>query len=113
MTTTINISLPTEMYKKAKSLVSEGKYNSISEVIRAGLRRTFYEADKITENGFPGWFEDHVLEVEDRPEKNDIVLESEEDVHKYFKKVHKKVAKKRLSMHDKDRNNGRVHPVTQ
>ena len=48
MTTTINISLPKEMYKKAKKLVTEGKYSSISELIRGGLRRTFEEADKIT-----------------------------------------------------------------
>lgn len=62
MTTTINISLPKQLYKSAKKLVAEEKYSSISEVVRAGIRRVLYDADKITENGFPGWFEDQVLE---------------------------------------------------
>ena len=92
MTTTINISLPKEMYKKAKKLVAEGKYASISEVVRAGLRRVTEDADQITENGFPNWFEDKVLEAENEPRKNDIVLKSEKDIENYFK--HLKVPKK-------------------
>ncbi len=35
------------MYKKAKKLVAEEKYSSISELLRAGLRRTIEEADII------------------------------------------------------------------
>ncbi len=92
MTMTINISLPKEMYKKAKKLVSEGKYHSISELIRAGLRRTFDEANQITENGFLGWFEDRMLESESQPEAKDIVLETDEDIKNYFK--HLKIPKK-------------------
>lgn len=94
MTTTINLSLPTEMYKRAKKLVAEGKYHSISELIRAGLRRTFDEANQITENGFPGWFEDRVLESEAQPGEKDTVWETEEDINRYFKKFHKKLEKK-------------------
>ncbi len=103
MTTTINISLPKEMYKKAKKLVSEGKYHSISELIRAGLRRTFDEANQITENGFPGWFEDRVLESADEPVKNDIVLETEEDIDNYFK--HLKIPKKQRKIRKVDDKN--------
>ena len=54
MTATINISMPEKLYKDAKKLVKKGKYHSISEVVRAGLRRVIYSADKITENNFPG-----------------------------------------------------------
>lgn len=96
MTTTINISLPNKLYKAAKKLVAEEKYSSISEVVRAGIRRVLYDADKITENGFPGWFEDKVLESADEPRKNDIVLESEEDVKNYFK--HLKTPKKQKNI---------------
>lgn len=105
MTTTMNISLPKEMHKNAKKLVAEGKYSSISELIRAGLRRTFEEADKITENGFPGWFEDKVLESEAQPSENDIVLETEEDVKNYFKHLkiptrkQRKIIKKYVKNH--------------
>lgn len=104
MTTTINISMPTKMYKKAKKLVTEGKYHSVSELIRAGLRRTFDEADKITENGFPGWFEDRVLEVDDSPMDKDIVLETNEDVDNFFR--HLKIPKKKRKInkwYDKDK----------
>lgn len=84
--------MPENLYKAAKKLVIEGKYHSISEVIRAGIRRVIYDADKITENGFPGWFEDRVLEAANESRKNDIVLESTEDVENYFK--HLKIPKK-------------------
>lgn len=67
--TTINISLPKQLHKAAKKLVTEEKYSSISEVVRAGIRRVLYDADKITENGFPGWFEDQVLESAAEPIK--------------------------------------------
>lgn len=92
MTTTINISLPKQLYTAAKKLVAEEKYSSISEIVRAGLRRVLYDADKITENGFPGWFEDQVLESAAQPLEKDTVLETEEDINNYFK--HLKIPKK-------------------
>lgn len=69
MTVTVNISLPEKLHKEAKKLVEEGKYSSISEVVRAGLRRVIENADRITENDFPGWFEDQVLEAAAEPVK--------------------------------------------
>lgn len=111
MTTTINISLPKEMYKKAKKLIAEEKYHSISELIRAGLRRTFDEADKITENGFPGWFEDRVLEAEQETIRKNSVWETEEDIDKHFKKLHKKIVKERMSRYGKNILDWQVQPV--
>lgn len=84
MTTTVNISLPKEMYQDAKRVVKEKRYSSVSELVRDSLRRIIYQEEEITENGFPRWFEDKVLEAEKEPEENDIVLETEEDIHNYF-----------------------------
>ncbi|MDO8573573.1 MAG: ribbon-helix-helix domain-containing protein [Candidatus Daviesbacteria bacterium] len=106
MTTTINISMPDKLYKAAKKLVQEGKYHSISEVVRAGLRRVIYGADKITENGFAGWFEDAVLESAAEPvKKNAVAWETEEDIDNYFKKLHKRIDKKKQVKYGKDRTN--------
>ncbi len=96
MTTTINISLPIKLYKAAKKLVAEEKYHSISEVVRAGLRRVIYDADKITENGFTGWFEDAVLESAAEPINKSVILKTDEDIDKYFKKLHNKIGKQKL-----------------
>lgn len=108
MTTTINISLPTKLYKAAKKLVAEEKYHSISEVVRAGLRRVIYDADKITENGFTGWFEDQVLESAEEPIKKGTVLETEADIDNFFKKLHKRIEKKKQVKHGKDRENWQI-----
>src|SRR3989304_124920 len=108
MTLTINISLPKQLYKAAKKLVAEEKYHSISEVVRAGLRRILYDADKITENGFPGWFEDQVLESAEEPVKKSAVLETAKDIDKYFKKLHKMKSTKKQTKHDKDRTDWQI-----
>lgn len=109
---TINISLPEKLYKTAKKLVAEGKYHSISEVLRAGLRRVIYDADKITENGFPGWFEDAVLESAAEPVKKDAVWETKEDIDMYFKKLHKRIAKRKLKKNAQDRKDRQVYTVS-
>lgn len=85
---TINISLPKNMYEDAKKALSTGRYASISELIRDALRKVLYEEEDknaITENGFPVWFEDKVLESEKQPEENDIVLETDKDIENYFR----------------------------
>lgn len=74
--------MPEKLYKDAKKLVKEGKYHSISEVVRAGLRRVIYSADEITENNFPGWFEDAVLESAAEPVKKGVVRKTEK--HKKY-----------------------------
>lgn len=86
MITTINISLPKEMYKDVKKFIKKKRYSSVSELMRDALRKELYEEDKnaITENGFPVWFEDRALKAEKEPEENDTVLETEEDIHNYF-----------------------------
>ena len=84
MNTTINISLPKQMYQEAKKVITQQHYSSVSELVRDALRR-FLSLKKITENGFTEEFEDLVLKSAAEPEENDYVLETEEDVHNYFK----------------------------
>lgn len=110
MSNTINISLPKQLYKAAKQLVAEEKYSSISEIVRAGIRRVLYDADKITENGFPGWFEDQVLEAAAEPVDQGKAWNTEEDIDKYFKKLHNKIKNKiKQRRDDKDYTGWQVH----
>ena len=99
MTTTINISMPGEMYKDAKKTLKEKGYVSMSELVRDSLRKTLYEDDEnenaITENGFPVWFENRVLDAEKESEENDIVIETDEDLKRYFQNIHKRVEARR------------------
>ena len=96
MIKTVNISLPKSMYEAAKRVMEQKHYSSISELVRDALRKVIDEdPNAITENGFPRWFEDKVLEAEKEPIENDTVLETDEDVHRYFRDLHTKLAKKR------------------
>ena len=72
------------MYQDAKKLMSEKHYSSVSEVMRDALRRLLQQK-RITENGFTEEFEDMVLKAAAEPEENDYVLETEEDMHNFFK----------------------------
>lgn len=85
MMTTINISLPTNMYDQLKRFVSQRGYSSVSELVRDTLRDTIYSTKTI--NGFTPEFEDEILKSEAEPRKNDIVLKTEKDVHNYFRKL--------------------------
>lgn len=71
MMTTINISLPTSMYKDTKRLLARRGYASISEAVRDALRPILYP--HLTENGFTSEFEDQVLKASEEPRKNDLV----------------------------------------
>lgn len=64
MLTTINISLPTSMYKAAKELVKKRGYSSMSELIRDALREAIFP---VTENGFTPEFEERVLKAAAEP----------------------------------------------
>lgn len=83
MNTTINISLPKEMYNEAKKLMTDAHYSSVSEIMRDALRRLLQQK-RITENGFTEEFEDAVLRSEAQPEEDDYVLETEADIKNYF-----------------------------
>lgn len=91
--TTINISLPTSLYKDVKKTIKERGYSSVSELVRDAVRRVIYP--ELTENGFTPEFEEMVLEAAKEPLENDIVLETDEDIDKFFDKLHKKVEKRR------------------
>lgn len=82
MLTTINISLPTDMYKDAKKALTAKRYSSVSELIRDALRRTLYA--ETTENGFTKEFEDYVLRSAGEPQEKDIVFKTEEELQNYF-----------------------------
>ena len=95
MTTTVNISLPQEMYKDAKKTAKERKYASISELVRDALRRIIYSEEEITENGFPRWFENKVLEAAKEPIDKSKTIETDEDLERWFAEMHKKIKAKR------------------
>ncbi len=111
-TTTIHIQMTDKMHQQAKKLVAKGNYHSISELIRAGIRRVIYDANVITENGLHGWEEDQILEAADQPiKKSDEVWETPEDVERYFRKLRKKLEKKRQKTHAKNHPNWQVQSV--
>jgi len=91
MLTTINISLPKDMYNDAKRALIAKRYSSVSELIRDALRKTLY--GRITQNGFTNEFEDYVLESSRDSEKKDLVFESEKDLEEYFNGKNKTVRK--------------------
>ena len=91
MLTTINISLPMDMYKDAKKALTAKRYSSVSELIRDALRKTLYE--EVTPNGFTKEFEDEVLASAAEPIKNDITFKSEKALKAYFNGKSKVVRK--------------------
>lgn len=91
--TTINISLPTSLYKDIKKTIKERGYSSVSEMVRDAVRRVLYP--ELTENGFTPEFEEAVLKSAGEPFENDTVLETEKDIHDYF--LHLKKPKKKKS----------------
>lgn len=71
----LTISIAQQFHKDFKKILKKGRMSSFN---KSG------SDDKITENGFPKWFENKVLKAEKSSSKNDIVLETEEDIHNYF-----------------------------
>ncbi len=85
------------MYQDVKLLLRSRSYSSFSEFVRDTLREKLYNEDKnkITENGFPIWFEDQVLEAAKEPIDKSKTWKTEEDVHKYFHGLRKRLKKKK------------------
>lgn len=90
MLTTINISLPRDMYKDAKRALATKRYSSVSELIRDALRKTLY--GEITQNGFTKGFENEVLASAAESRKDDTKLRTDKEVGDYFR--HLKVPKR-------------------
>lgn len=82
-TTTINISLPTALYKEAKKVVKQKGYTSLSELFREGLRSIVHP--RLTVNGFTPEFEQMVLEAE-KDRENDIVWDGKGSYTEFMKK---------------------------
>lgn len=95
--TTVNISLPQSMYEDAKKMLAKNRYASISELVRDALRKVMYQ--DVTENGFTQAFEDKVLKAATEPLNDDVILETEEDIDKFFNTLNKNLKKKK---YDKD-----------
>lgn len=89
--TTINISLPTSLYKDIKKTITERGYSSVSELVRDAVRRVLYPG--LTENGFTPEFEEAVLESAREPIDETKVWETDQDIDMYFTKLHKKLEK--------------------
>ncbi len=94
---TLNISLPKSMYEDAKKLVKTRPFASVNEVVQQALKKFLKEEDpnRITENGFPVWFEDEILKSAAESRENDIVLEKEEDIKNFFLHLKKPLKKKK------------------
>lgn len=91
---TINISIPQAMREEIKKLVKEGRYTSFSEVVRDGLRKVLGRKEKLTANGFTEEFEEEVLRSAAEPMENDTVLETDEDIDRYFRNLDEKIKRR-------------------
>lgn len=85
---TVNISLPESMYKDVKKMLSIRGYSSVSELVRDALRKILYSGT--TESGFSREFENKVLESAAQSPGKDIVLKTDQEINKYFRKFRKK-----------------------
>lgn len=85
---TVNISLPSHLYKEIKKTIKERGYSSVSELVRDAVRRVIYP--ELTENGFTPEFEEMVLHSAKESIDEKDVWETPEDIDKYFAKLHKK-----------------------
>lgn len=80
--TTFTISLPDQTAHQIDSEAKRLGFASRSEFIRDVLRKEFFP--RLTVNGFTEEFEDEVLKSAAEPMENDIVLETDKDIHDYF-----------------------------
>lgn len=90
---TVNISLPINLYKDIKKTIEERGYSSVSELVRDAVRRVLYP--KLTKNGFTPEFEEMVLEAAKKPIDRSKIIETDEDLEKWFTELHKKVETRR------------------
>jgi len=86
---TINISLPEKLKSQADALISDGHYASFSDLVRTALRGV------ITDN----YYDMLAKEAkEDYRRGKGIVLESNEDIKKYFDAIKKKNCQKEMKI---------------
>lgn len=83
MTTTVNISLPKNMYDDAKRTLTTRRYSTLSELIRDALRDFLYT--RVTKNGFTPEFEEEVIKASEEPISDDVILKTPKDVENYFR----------------------------
>lgn len=89
-TTTVNISLPVNMYKDAKAVIEERGYSSVSEIVRDALRRLLYP--HLTVNGFTPEFEERVLLSAQEPIEESRTID---DLDAYFAELDEKLELRR------------------
>ena len=94
MNTTINISLPKKLLQDARFAVKREGYSSLSEYVRASMRRNLYFEPGYTVNGFTPEFEEEVVRSAAEPEGDDVVLETKKDIKNYFLHLKKPSGKK-------------------
>lgn len=85
---TVNISLPENMYKDVKKMLSGRGYSSFSEFVRDALRKILYSG--AAESGFSREFENEVFKSTAQSPRKDIVLKTDQDIDKYFRKFPKR-----------------------
>ena len=99
--TTVNISLPDNIYNDAKKLLAKRGYASFSELIRDTLRGVLYP--RLTENGFTPEFEEEILKAVKESAGKSKVWRSEKDIDKFFNKI-----RENASVNDKNRKKRQV-----
>lgn len=100
MMNTINISLPSQLYKEIKSFLSKRGYASISEFFRDAARDKLHPM--VTENGFTPEFEQHVLEAAKEPIDHSKTWNTDKEIHDYFRKL-----RRELKLERKQKKNGK------
>lgn len=85
MATPITIAIPKEFHNDLKEIIKKGRFS-----VKRSTRK-----NEITENGFPRWLEERALEVSKTSTDNDVVLKTDKDVDRFFKKLHREVESER------------------
>ncbi len=103
MNTTIRADIPIEMKRQIDSVIASGKFASVNAVVQHALTAVLPKPkrSRLTVNGFTPEFEEEVLASSRSPSENDTVIETEEDLERYFDRITKEVDKERHAHQNK------------
>lgn len=98
-TTTIRAIIPTEIKHRMDQAIAMGEFPSVHDLVSRALTTVLPQVKRrrprLTVNGFTPEFEDVVLASSKLPADTDTVIETDEDLERYFDRIMKEVEKKR------------------